>query len=58
MPKITTSMIMDANQQAYSAISEARRDGYRFTMITIMYGNGTAYINGARSFENARQYVD
>ena len=58
MPRINSEMIWDANQQAYFAVSEARRDGFSFTLITLISGHGIAYINGARTFENARNYVD
>ena len=45
-----TTLVMTANDQAYAAIAEARKAGAVFTPITIMYGSGTAYIDGARSF--------
>ena len=56
MARITTTMIFAANQQAYAEVAEARRAGNSFTLIDMIYGGGIAFINGARSFENARQF--
>ena len=57
MAHITTSMIFDANQQAYAEVAEARRAGNAFTLIEVRDGRGIAFIKGARSFENARQFA-
>lgn len=57
MTHITTSLIYAANQQAYAEIAEARRAGRSFTLIDIRDRRGIAFIDGARSFENARQIV-
>lgn len=57
MTRITTSMILDANQQAYEEVAEARRIGNAFTLIEMRDGRGIAFIKGARSFENARQFA-
>ncbi len=57
MAHITTSLILDANQQAYAEVAEARRAGNTFTLIVVRDGRGIAFINGARSFENARQFA-
>lgn len=57
MNRITTSMILDANQQAYEEVAEARRIGNTFTQIDVRDGRGIAFINGASSFENARQFA-
>jgi hypothetical protein len=56
MARITSQMIWLANQQSYSGIAQARSSGYAFTMVEINYGRGIAFIGGARSFENARQF--
>lgn len=57
MARITANMIMAANDQAYAAVSEARKGGAAFTLVDIRYGRGIAFIDGARSFENARQFA-
>lgn len=57
MARITAEMIWNANQQAYAEVAEARRAGNSFTLIDMIYGRGIAFINGARRFENARQFA-
>ena len=57
MACITADMIWNANQQAYAEVAEAQRAGNAFTIIDMRYGRGLAFINGARSFENARQFA-
>lgn len=57
MARITSEMIWNANQQAYAGIAEARGAGNAFTLIDVCFGRGIAFINGARSFENARQFA-
>ena len=55
MAGITTEMVFRANQQAYAGVAEARGAGNAFTLIDMRFGRGIAFIDGARSFENARQ---
>lgn len=57
MAHITSDLIWQANQQAYSGIAEARCAGYAFTPVSMSTHSCVAFINGARSFENARQYA-
>ena len=57
MAHITTDMIWSAQQQAYAEVAEARRAGNTFTLIDVRDGRGIAFIDGARSFENARQMI-
>lgn len=57
MARITAEIIWNANQQAYAEVAEARRAGNSFTLIDLLFGRGIAFINGARSFENARQFA-
>lgn len=57
MKKVTAEMIWQANQQACSEVAEARRAGSAFTLIEVRDGRGIAFIGGARSFENARQFA-
>lgn len=57
MRHITADLIWNANQQAYAEVADARRAGNDFTLIEVRDGRGTAFIEGARSFENARQFA-
>lgn len=57
MKKVTAELIWQANQQACSEVAEARRAGSAFTLIEVRDGRGIAFIGGARSFENARQFA-
>lgn len=57
MAHITTGLILEAHTQAHEALVEARVRCAAFTVIRIVDGNGLAFIEGARSFENARQFA-
>ena len=57
MRHITADLIWSANQQAYAEVADARRVGNDFTLIEVRDGRGIAFIEGARSFENARQFA-
>ena len=57
MSSMTSEMIWQANQQASCEVAEARRTSCAFTLIDMRYDRAVAFINGARSFENARQLI-